>query len=205
MLNIRKYITKPWSEYKRILLSKLGRLSAFPFRFGLSSLPYIYIAHHPYPHFKHGQHPEFRDLLSKFKKHNARNSGDIPRLWSFILNIKQVLAEKVVGDFAEVGVWRGNTAAVLAYYAQLEERTLYLFDTYTGFDERDLKGVDNGKCRDFDNTSVSLVKEVVGADCSQCQYVKGFFPDSVTEEHRRKKYAVRPPLHPLRLGRTAPA
>ncbi len=36
------------------------------------------------------------------------------------------------GDFAEVGVYRGGSAQVLYEIAQEQNRTLHLFDTFTG-------------------------------------------------------------------------
>ena len=63
------------------------------------------------------------------------------RLYAFILNIKQCLADGVAGDFAEVGVWRGNSAATLAHFVARHDRHLYLFDTFTGFDARDFRDI----------------------------------------------------------------
>src|SRR5690242_7388351 len=78
-----------------------------------------YLAYHPDSHCEFASHPEFGELLARFTTYNlSNNGGDIPRLWSLILNIKQILSEGIEGDFAELGVWRGNTAAVLAYYAK---------------------------------------------------------------------------------------
>src|SRR6266487_5933443 len=79
----------------------------------------VYLAYHPDSHCDYASHPELGELLGRFTAYNlSNNGGDIPRLWSLILNIKQILNECMEGDFAELGVWRGNTAAVLAYYAQ---------------------------------------------------------------------------------------
>lgn len=51
--------------------------------------------------------------------HNQiNNAGDGARLWSFIRNIKQVVAEKVPGDSAKLGLSRVNTASVLTHYAE---------------------------------------------------------------------------------------
>ncbi len=137
-------------------------------------------------------YPEFNKLFKGFTRHNkVNNSGDIQRLWSFILNISQIIDENIEGDFAELGVWRGNTASVLAHIAAKNNRQVYLFDTYEGFNKNDIKGVDAGKdVTRFNNTSIELVKDVIGPEASCCHFVKGYFPESLQEAHSLIKYAV---------------
>ena len=108
---------------------------------------------------------------------------------AFVLNIKQVLADGVPGDFAELGVWRGNTAAVLAHYAASAGRQTLLFDTFEGFDEKDITGIDHQKGRGFQNTSLELTASVIG-ERAGVQFVKGYFPDTVTDEFRARRFAV---------------
>ncbi len=149
------------------------------------------MAYHPDAYTGFGGHPEFNGLFEKFRKHNRRNNGgDIARLWSLLLNVKQIDKEGIVGDFAEVGVWRGNTAAVLAYYAEQFGRDVFLFDTYEGFSEQDLNGIDARQGVSFSDTSLDMVKEVVGSDGGSAHFVRGWFPDSITEQHQARKYAV---------------
>jgi hypothetical protein len=162
-------------------------------RFRIPPVPLTgtFTAYHPDSFFVFGEHPEFRSLYRRFTKHNARNNGgDSARLWALILNIKQVLAEGVEGSFAEVGVWRGNTAAVLAAFAREADRDVYLFDTFEGFSKRDLKGVDADKIEKFKDTSLDLVKNTVGDRSHRCHYVKGWFPGSLTDEHQDLRFAV---------------
>jgi hypothetical protein len=137
-------------------------------------------------------YPEFDKLFRSFTKHNKlNNAGDFPRLFSYLLNIRQVLEENVEGDFAEVGVWRGNTASVLAHFASQSNRRVYLFDTYEGFSTRDIHGVDADKdATSFSNTSIALVEEVLGEDSQCCHFVKGHFPASLSEVHEARRYAV---------------
>ncbi len=58
-------------------------------------------------------HPEFRALSELWVTGNADNAGDLPRLYSLVLNIKQVLQSGTPGDLAEPGVYRGHSAAAL--------------------------------------------------------------------------------------------
>jgi hypothetical protein len=137
------------------------------------------------------KHPEFKGLYQSFFRGNAANNGgDAARLWGLMLNVKQVLKDNVLGDFAELGVWRGNTAAVLAHYASASARQVYLFDTFEGFDAKDLVNVDADKPMVFANTSEAYVRETLGANDACCRYVKGYFPDSITAECAGRRYAV---------------
>jgi hypothetical protein len=161
------------------------------FRWGFSYNGPFYRAYLPDSHYAFQAHPEFKELQQRFTAHNRRNNGgDTARLWSFILNCKQVLGENVSGDFAELGVWRGNTASILAYYAAQHNRKVFLFDTYEGFSKDDLTGIDAQKEMDFNNTSIELVKSVIGPNAAQCSFVKGFFPDTITAEHENRQYAI---------------
>ena len=143
-------------------------------------------------HFK--AYPHIYDLYEKFRKFNrANNGGDINRLISIVLNVEKVLDEdNVQGNLAEVGVWKGNTACLLAYYAHEYERKCFLFDTYTGFDSRDLKGVDEKSNKgSFDDTSLEIVKSVIGSEAlDTCEFLRGYFPESIPDYLDKEKFAV---------------
>ena len=140
-----------------------------------------------------GSHPEHLTLFSRFTNGSRWNAPDGSRLWAFILNIKEVMADGIPGDFAELGVHRGNTAAVLWHYAKKHDRNAYLFDTFEGFDARDLQGVDASRPVEFADTSMEIARRIVGADADGsegCIFVKGYFPDSLKPEHGERTYAV---------------
>jgi hypothetical protein len=166
----------------------------YPFRLRLEpgEMKMQFIAYQPDSHSMFHVHPEFDGLYEKFIKYNVNNnSGDVARLWSILLNCKQVMDEGIEGDFAELGVWRGNTAAILAYFAAHNKRELFLFDTYEGFSSKDIRGIDATKPENlFRDTSIEMVKEVIGEHSSVCHFEKGYFPDSVKLEHKTKKYSV---------------
>jgi len=186
-----RWARKPSAERTRALAEMLRRLSALPFRFGKASFSKVFLAHHPDSHNFSNAHPEFHVLFKRFRKHNeANNAGDLARLWSLILNLKQIIAEGIEGDFAELGVWRGNTASVLAWFAARSNRRVVLFDTFEGFHERDLKGIDAGQRAYFSDTSVELVKEVIGGECEVCEFVRGHFPESLDSSHSARRYAA---------------
>lgn len=174
------------------MLERLRKfLGTFPFYFGKAKSRRVFLAYQPDSYVEFKEYPEFDALFERFSKFNRPNNvGDIARLWTFILNLKQIINEGIEGDFAELGVWRGNTAAVLAHFAEKTSRRVVLFDTFSGFDRRDLKGIDKDIGDQFEDTSVSLVKGVVGHGDGVCEFVKGYFPDTVEASHEARTYAA---------------
>jgi len=135
--------------------------------------------------------PEYQELWQKFIKHDDDNNiGDAARLWSLILNCRQIIEEGIPGHYAELGVWKGNTAAVLAYYAKISDKKAYFFDTYSGFEKRDFVGLDAGVEVAFQDTSIDLVMETVGTENIHCEYIKGYFPDSPQKHHQDNVFSV---------------
>jgi Macrocin-O-methyltransferase (TylF) len=105
-----------------------------------------------------------------------QNGADVSRLYLLYLNARQILRESVCGDIVELGVYRGNSARVLREIIG-SDRTLYLFDTFKGFDERDAVGIDARVNRlFFQDTSLEAVRKFVGM--TDVVYVPGFFPES---------------------------
>ena len=105
-----------------------------------------------------------------------------------VLNLQQLLDDGVKGDFAELGVYQGTTASVIAHYAKKGNRTFFLFDTFKGFDERDLVDIDSPKAFEFSDTSYAAVSNFVG-NKEICKYIIGYFPESVTEEVSNRTFA----------------
>jgi hypothetical protein len=137
--------------------------------------------------------PSFPDLTALYARwiqgNKTNNNGDATRFMALMLNLRQLEAEGIQGDFAELGVWKGNSAAILAHFAAQSGRRLFLFDTFEGFDQRDLAGVDQSHGRDFSDTSIDAVHETVGHP-EVTTYLKGFFPDTITDEVRERQFAL---------------
>ena len=68
-----------------------------------------------------------------FVHNQSGNCGDMARFFSFCLMFDQITKERLRGDIAELGVWKGNTAAVMGNMARRLSKTVYLFDTFEGF------------------------------------------------------------------------
>jgi hypothetical protein len=108
------------------------------------------------------------------------NFGDASRLFFFCLMQDQIFKEGLQGDFAELGVYKGMTAAVLARIARRLGRTAYLFDTFEGFSKKDLVGIDADKrLEQFTDTSLDAVRERVGTE--NVRYIQGRFPESTDQ------------------------
>lgn len=83
-------------------------------------------------------------------------------------------AQRVAGDFAEIGVYRGGTARLLARTAP--DKRVHLFDTFAGMPAVDA-AIDWHKAGDFADTSADGVRRTL-ADCPNVTLHPGFFPDT---------------------------
>ncbi|WP_298774341.1 TylF/MycF/NovP-related O-methyltransferase [uncultured Shewanella sp.] len=123
---------------------------------------------------------EFDNLKQWLKGNKSNNIGDIGRFFFLNLCIDYLIEEKIRGNVAEIGVYKGNSGFLLTKYAKRVNSTCYLFDTYEGFDQRDLQGLDSHVDKHaFSETSLSAVKNMIGED--NVLYVKGYFPDSLEQ------------------------
>lgn len=171
----------------RFVIPSLARFSRNPpFRFGTTSLwPGTYIAYTPdryslnrETYLRRGGEFDERYVANYIRDNEANNSGDLPRYYGLALMCDQIIKEGLTGDVAELGVYKGNTAFILAALARRLKSTAYLFDTYEGFDCTDLVGIDADKNPNFVDTSLAAVRSFVGE--SNVQYIKGRFPDSLS-------------------------
>jgi O-methyltransferase len=99
-------------------------------------------------------------------------SPDPVRTAAIFLAVRRLEHEHIAGAFAEVGVFRGELSRVLHRLAPA--RQLYLFDTFAGFHENDLKGEADGRFRD---TSLEVVKQNLG-NLEHVSFRVGFFPET---------------------------
>lgn len=108
-----------------------------------------------------------------------RNYFDYIRLSTLELVSSEITKKNLVGSVAELGVYKGKFARFINLY--FPNRTLYLFDTFEGFDERDVKKEQQEKFskgdQDFSDTSIERVMKLMPHP-KQCKAVKGFFPES---------------------------
>jgi len=129
--------------------------------------------------------------FAAFLAGNTRNTGDLARYYFLAMVCDLVVKEALPGDIAELGVYKGNTAFLLADLARRMGRTAYLFDTFESLPQRDFDGVDLGyqdRKSDFMDTSIEAVRGLVGS--SNVELIAGYFPDSITTASAMTRYAL---------------
>lgn len=104
------------------------------------------------------------------------------RLAHLRLLAREIEARKLPGAVAELGVYQGAFAAEINRL--FPTRTLYLFDTFTGFSQADVDAEKNFCARtraaagDFSDTSVEQVRSRLPHP-EQAVFFKGCFPDTL--------------------------
>jgi O-methyltransferase len=98
-------------------------------------------------------------LLKRKRNKCIYHTGDYVRLSSLELVAYEINENKLPGNVAELGVYRGDFAQHINLL--FPDRKLYLFDTFEGFDRRDtvvdVKNDFSSGTQDFSNTNVDLV------------------------------------------------
>ena len=127
------------------------------------------------------QHRKKQGKISGELLHKEKYYPDKVRFFNWWFQVERLKKEGVEGAFAELGVYRGDSA----YLLRLMDpgREIHLFDTFEGFPEQDLEG-ETGEAStyttaNFADTSLEKVKKKVGAD-DLVHYHAGYFPDSAS-------------------------
>ena len=136
-----------------------------------------------------------KDLLAAGFAGRIVTAAELKASFDIRLAVCRLLAAEierkcVPGEIAELGVYRGAFAAELN--RMFPERRLYLFDTFEGFDARDMKTGRDGqraKAGDFSDTSEALVLGKMICP-EQVTLRKGYFPDSLCAEDLERSYAL---------------
>jgi O-methyltransferase len=121
------------------------------------------------------------DFLYRARKIDA-NYFDYIRLATLELVSEEIKQKQLKGEVAELGVYKGKFARYINNY--FPDRKLYLFDTFEGFDERDVsvekrQNFSSG-AQNFSDTSVdSVLKQMPFPE--KCIPIKGFFPQTAQE------------------------
>lgn len=115
-------------------------------------------------------------------------SRDYCRYATLELLIEQIREESVQGSLAELGVFRGDFSKFLN--REFPERKLYLFDTFEGFDKRDVKHDLDERysseqwfdlVENFGNTNEDDVMAKMRYP-SNVIIRKGYFPETIPQE-----------------------
>ena len=116
-------------------------------------------------------HPELRKAYRAYP--------DKVRFMQWWLQVERLKKEKVTGAFAELGVYKGESARVI--HLMDPSRTFHLFDTFNGFMDADLKKEEGEAAsytpEHFSDTSLNKVKDYLHhAPCFR--YHPGYFPST---------------------------
>jgi O-methyltransferase len=126
--------------------------------------------------------------VRSFVAGSSNNATDLARFYAFCLIFDQVEKDGLPGDVAELGVYKGHTATLLAKFVRRQQRTLYLLDTFEGFVSEDLQGVDATQQVQFQDTDLDSVSKVVGRE--NVVFIKGRFPDTASMLPASGQYAI---------------
>ncbi|MFZ1083315.1 MAG: TylF/MycF/NovP-related O-methyltransferase [Candidatus Kryptoniota bacterium] len=110
--------------------------------------------------------------LSQDQKQGLVASGDPVRFGTIFLSLKKIDEDNISGSIAECGVYKGVLSKFL--HAVFPNRKLYLFDTFQGFDPRDISAASDDR---FKDTSEESVLHHIG-DTNNVIVRKGYFPET---------------------------
>ncbi len=114
---------------------------------------------------------DFQAALAKIKSYTLLEEDRLFPLWQFARQ-----ARVLPGAMAQVGVFRGGSARLIAQVKEGNGQKLYLFDTFEGMPEVN-EGIDLHKKGDFKNTSLESVKKIFN-DTKDVVFCPGFFPQT---------------------------
>ncbi len=102
------------------------------------------------------------------------------RVATMRLLAEQIREEQIPGEVAELGVFRGEFAALIN--AAFPDRVLHLFDTFEGFPTQDIdveqtEGYSRAKAGDFANTAQEVVEGRLPYP-ENAVFHKGYFPET---------------------------
>ncbi len=121
------------------------------------------------------------------------DAWDSVRRDMMVLLMRDLLDRQVAGDIAELGVYKGYTARLIHHY--MPEKILHLYDTFQGFDVRDVKEEIKVKGRKprknhFSDTSVEGVLRLINSKNGRVRVHQGFFPESALKSQEKNRYCL---------------
>lgn len=107
---------------------------------------------------------------------------DYVRISTVELLSKEILERDIPGEIAELGVYRGDFTKLISDL--FPERKLYLFDTFEGFNEKDVtleesNKLSNAKIGHLGDTNVDIVLRKLNRKTNENVIIrKGYFPET---------------------------
>jgi O-methyltransferase len=123
--------------------------------------------------------PAFRRLMAEVVGHSLVDDVRCFMLYQYARH-----TAALAGDVAEIGVYRGGTARLLAR-TLAGAKTIHLFDTFAGMPRTDPRRDVHHFEGDFDDTSLAEVQRYLG-DCEGLVFHAGRFPETTApvRDHR---------------------
>ena len=116
--------------------------------------------------------PEFNKIFDRASKTPGNHKLRCFMLYQFLKE-----TGNLKGDVAEVGVYKGRSAKVIALTSEESNKNVYLFDTFRGMPETDPEKDNFFKKGAFSGTSLVEVRKFL-SDCKNVIIYPGFFPDT---------------------------
>lgn len=119
-----------------------------------------------------------------------KNYDDKIRLYNLWFQVNRIKRNNIIGAFAELGVYKGETAKII--HALDNTRKFFLFDTFDGFNKEDLKN-ETGEAatystKNFADTNEKKVLEYIAGN-DNIILKKGHFPET-TKGLENEKFSL---------------
>jgi len=116
--------------------------------------------------------------ISRKLKKIEKKYQDKTRFFNFWFQVERLKSENIPGLFAELGVYKGESAQII--HLMDPSREFHLFDTFEGFKQKDLD-VESGKAatyttHNFADTSIEAVIKRLKSE--KFIFHKGYFPET---------------------------
>lgn len=125
--------------------------------------------------------PAFAELLAQVRPHTLLSDDRLALLYQFALQTRAL-----PGDAAEVGVYKGGTALLIASALAETGKQLHLFDTFSGLPETD-PATDLHRQGDFADTCMDRVGALL-AGFPGTRLYPGIFPGTVPADWEKKRF-----------------
>jgi len=137
-------------------------------------------------------------LISKELISLEKNYPDKVRFFNWWFQIERLKREGVPGDFAELGVYKGDSARII--HRMDPSRRFHLYDTFEGFNAGDLKDETGHAAtyttRNFADTSLELARRTIGGN-ENVVFHPGHFPEpAVSSQRSAVNLEMRPDREP---------
>ena len=128
------------------------------------------------------QHSDKLGLISRELLRREKRYADKVRFFNWWFQIERIRREKIPGAFAELGVYKGDSAAII--HLMDPDRKFCLFDTFSGFPEKDLRE-ETGEAAsyttgNFADTNIEKVRYSINGN-DNIIFCPGYFPDTVRD------------------------